>query len=261
MEPKVYQPVGHCIYCGTEDGQLTKEHILPFGLGGTWILPKSSCRACAKVTGRTEQFCLRPMLGTLRIRLKLPTRNPEQRPTMPPLEFIRPDGSRKRKQVTAQEAPLACIGYRLPAPGLLRGLAPTEVFEGEVVARVLSEEVRKHIPSDRQGVKIGTCNTLEFARMLAKIAHAYAVANLGLNGFRPLLPDLILGKSATAPYFVGGDASAPVPDTEPTLHYVCLQNCLTAGVEYVLAAVRLFAFIGMPRYHIVVGETLKNVKG
>jgi hypothetical protein len=99
---------------------------------------------------------------------------------------------------------------------------------------------------------------LVFGRMLAKIAHSYAIANLGITGFKPLLPDLILGKSAAAPWLIGGDASGPVPDTEPCLHNVYLQNCLTAGIEYVLVAIRLFCFVGMPRYHVVVGEVASS---
>ena len=54
----VYKPVGHCIYCGATEN-LGKEHILPFGLSGSAILPKSSCRNCASITGRTEQDILR----------------------------------------------------------------------------------------------------------------------------------------------------------------------------------------------------------
>ncbi len=72
-EKKVYSAIGRCIYCGAENVTLTDEHIIPFGLGGNWILPKSSCKACATITGQFEQFCLRSMLGNTRIRLNLPT--------------------------------------------------------------------------------------------------------------------------------------------------------------------------------------------
>jgi hypothetical protein len=39
-----YSPVGKCIYCGkveTAQHRLTDEHILPSGLGGDLLLPKS----------------------------------------------------------------------------------------------------------------------------------------------------------------------------------------------------------------------------
>src|SRR5258708_5558655 len=43
----------------------------------------------------------------------------------------------------------------------------------------------------------------QFSRVLAKIAHSYAVARLGLNGFTPVLVDLIHGWNVTkAPEFI-----------------------------------------------------------
>jgi hypothetical protein len=94
--------------------------------------------------------------------------------------------------------------------------------------------------------------------MLAKIAHSYTVAQLGLNAFHPLLPDLILGTSSTPSHLVGGDISAPPPAAAPILHHIYLQNCQTAGTEYILVAIQLFSFMGMPRYHVVVGKKLKE---
>ena len=126
------------------------------------------------------------------------------------------------------------------------------------MVRFIDKEVRSHVTSERRKVKVGAFQMLPFARMLAKISHSYAVGQLGLHAFRPLLPPLILGESTAAPWLVGGGASAPAPDTEPLLHDVWLQKCLTAGVEYVLARIRLFAFVGMPRYHVVVGEAKHN---
>lgn len=253
-QTKVYRPVGTCIYCGTTHGKLSKEHIIPFGLGGNWILPSASCSVCAKVTSESERFCLRPMLGPFRIRLNLPTRRPSDRPDKLPIEYIRVDGSREESSVPASEFPLCCIGYRFPPPGILRGVPSSENFEGELVVRQVLDELRPHITPEGQRVKLGTINMLQFARMLAKIGHSYAVAQLGLDAFEPMLPDLILGKHASAPELVGGDASGPVPETEPCLHHVYLQDCLSSGTKYVLATIRLFAFVGMPRYHVVVGR-------
>jgi len=253
-QTKVYQPAGVCIYCGTSDGKLSKEHVIPFGLAGTWILPAASCSECAKITSEVERFCLRPMLGPFRIRLNLPTRRPNDRPDHLRLEYIRVDGSREQTSIPASEFPVSCIGFRFPAPGILRGVLPSDDFDGELVVRQVMEEVRPHIKPEGQRVKPGTINILQFARMLAKIGHSYAVAELGLGAFEPMLPALILGKPASASHLVGGDASGPVPESESCLHHVFLQNCVSSGTEYVLAAIRLFAFVGMPPYHVVVGR-------
>ncbi len=49
--PIVYAPVGRYIYC-PDDGSagLGDEHIIPYSLNGTQILPQASCRKCEKIT-------------------------------------------------------------------------------------------------------------------------------------------------------------------------------------------------------------------
>jgi hypothetical protein len=51
-----------------------------------------------------------------------------------------------------------------------------------------------------------------YARLLAKIGHAYAVAELGMTGFKPYLNDLILGKPPLYPgFYIGGLPSQSPP--------------------------------------------------
>jgi HNH endonuclease len=59
--------VGHCVYCGSKT-DLTKEHIIPFGLGGDQTLLDGSCGECAEKTKRFEQDCLRGWFGAFRIK-------------------------------------------------------------------------------------------------------------------------------------------------------------------------------------------------
>ena len=255
----VYPPVGRCIYCraeGTRSAPLEKEHIVAYGLGGDWILPKASCRRCATVTGEVERYCQREMFRTCRVRMSLPSR--AGHPDTLPLDVIGPDGRRLRHDVPADEAPMALLGFRFPEPGLLRGLPPTENFEGTVIAKPFDEAAWKTRPQGTR-FKIGEFNMLTFARMLAKIAHAYMVAARGLDAFLPYLPDLILGRSTTAPYWVGGDPQPLSP--EEALHHVFRQDCLRAGRIYHLVAVHLFAVADMPRYHVVVGEPDGLIRG
>src|SRR4051812_3971355 len=60
-----YVPLGQCIYCGAV-GELTREHVVPYGLGANWVIPKATCAECAKITSRFEQSVMRGMLGTMR---------------------------------------------------------------------------------------------------------------------------------------------------------------------------------------------------
>jgi hypothetical protein len=47
------------------------------------------------------------------------------------------------------------------------------------------------------------------ARMIAKIAHAFAVADQGLDKFTPLLPDVVLGRSDNLADLIGGEMPCP----------------------------------------------------
>jgi len=70
---KIYLPVNLCIYCSATDA-LSEEHIVPFGLGGRWVLPKASCAGCASKTSTFEQTCQRTMFGPMRMYYDLPAR-------------------------------------------------------------------------------------------------------------------------------------------------------------------------------------------
>src|ERR1700681_3245115 len=72
--------VGVCIYCGDTTPPLTREHILPRGLGGNvaphgqtqaLVLQKATCEQCRLITSRLEEECLRPMMNYARARLGL----------------------------------------------------------------------------------------------------------------------------------------------------------------------------------------------
>lgn len=253
----VHKPVGYCIYCGKKAGKLTREHIIPFGLGGTWVLPKASCQMCATITSNVERFCLRPMLGQFRIHMKLPTRRRDKRPGALPLEIVRADGTVLKKDVSVEELPITYIGFDWPPPRLLEGKPPQQTFDGQIVVRHMGPESFLKHGTAGDKIKIGSVSMPIFARMLAKIAHSFAVANLPPGQFRPMLPEFILGLAdINASSLVGGDKSGWSPTNEPQLHSVCLQDYVANHQTYVLARISLFDFFKLPAYHVVVGQKL-----
>ena len=164
-----FRPVGHCIYCGASGGKLSEEHIVPFGLGGNLILPSSSCLACGKITGRFEQTCQRKMLGPFRIRMGLPTRNPDQRPGKLPMLILHKNKPHEERAIQADEFPLTYAVPKLRPPGILRGLSPKKTSKLTMWVRFSTAEVRKHVYGKDEMARIGTVNSLAFGRMLAKI--------------------------------------------------------------------------------------------
>src|SRR4051794_33678678 len=70
--------IGQCIYCGNTKPPLTREHVLPRGLGGfkspngyrsALVLQNASCEPCRKATQQIENDCLVNMLPHIRGRL------------------------------------------------------------------------------------------------------------------------------------------------------------------------------------------------
>jgi hypothetical protein len=121
-------------------------------------------------------------------------------------------------------------------------------------------EVKTYLPGDKHGVLLAMIDYNAFFRLLAKIAHSFAVARIGIDGFRHRIPPLLIGKSGdsvdTFPYLVGGDVQ-DLP-TEKSLHVLDDHQVSISGVRFRVVTIRLFAFMRMPRYQIVVGEDLKS---
>ena len=169
-----------------------------------------------------------------------------------------PDGRIEDKEIGVSEFPQLCMGFRWPIPGILAGEPPTNALVGELVVRCDKAAMAKHA-TGAQAFRIGRVGPLAFARTLAKIAHAYAIAKYGADAFEPLLPPLILGETDTAAYLVGRDGSRD-PEAQPKLlHDVCRMDARRDnGLSYLGVAIQLFAMIGMPRYHVIVGQRLKE---
>ena len=73
MKTIILGTIGKCIYCNSIYN-LQDEHIVPYGLGGPWVLKKASCKECANLTSRLELDVLRKTFITLRASQKMPTR-------------------------------------------------------------------------------------------------------------------------------------------------------------------------------------------
>ena len=267
--PKKYTPVGRCIYCGVFTNSLTKEHIVAHGLAGnSLVLPKASCTVCQTHTRNAETACLRHLWWPFRTRLGFPTSGKQ-----PPKDFIvrqmkvtklNEDGTIEGYDKTAElrvdppDFPLMFLTYKFDFPGLIVGRDPNSGINVEIMMRHNEAEVRKFIPEDKDGIRIAPADQDSFCRMLCKIAHAYAIAELGFGSFRPELTDFIRGKILhQAWHWIGSNTANPPP--EQRLHDIKWSVPTVAGRVYVMVSLRLFSFIGAPQYHIVVGELTRPV--
>src|SRR5438477_8029980 len=63
---------GVCIYCGSDGGAsgLRREHVVPFSLGGRYVLQKASCRACEDVTKKLDGYLANVIFRHFRVHNK-----------------------------------------------------------------------------------------------------------------------------------------------------------------------------------------------
>lgn len=125
--PSNARDVGECIYCGTHDEPLRKEHAVPYGLNGPWTLLRASCDACALITQRFERDTLRSLWPSVRNVLAMQTRRPREREKTLPLVIERA-GAQEVVQVPRAEFPLYLPTPVFPAPGVVAGNKPPKHF-------------------------------------------------------------------------------------------------------------------------------------
>src|SRR5262249_17894893 len=199
-------------------------------------------------TGMVERDCQHMMLGATRIRLNLPTRQPNERPATLTLTILHRDGRTEERVVAAQEFPLIIPGLKLTPHTVLTGKSSNEI-SAEFWCKFPTEEINKAGASETQAIRVARFNNLIFARTLAKIAHSFAVAEFGFHSFSPFLRDLILGKSDIAFRFIGGgrEVSHPHPKGLPRIFS---RRVNIRGSGYVVLFFTLLSRFGVPEYRI-----------
>lgn len=251
-----YPPVGRCIYCGSTTTDLGKEHIIPFSLNGGLVLLDASCHDCEKKIQPYEMTVARRIFGHFRILHNVQTRNKKQRPTEVQIGTLHQNGKRGIAKISIQEHPTILILYKFSEATFLQGLLPN-IEKNTWIPLVISgkAELEKFISKyhwDRQ-IKFFAV-PIEFARMLAKIAYSYAIAEIGIDSFQPfpMTIDTILGRTNNVCHIVGGDLEIPPPD--PAGKHILTIGCLIKHPNPLLiVSIRLFPAFETPQYHVVVG--------
>ncbi|MHB1678671.1 MAG: hypothetical protein ACYCSS_14290 [Sulfuriferula sp.] len=264
-----YPAVGFCIYCGSDkyaegsDCKLGDEHIVPEGLGGRLILKEASCNACETITSRTEMEWLRSSYYAARVQKGLGKKK-KRVPTTLPLK-VTINGTVVTKAVPLKKYPAMVVTLLFDTPEILLGLGPVDkVLSGGVAVGILptfGELMKEHLAQGTvtfEPPRISATST-QLGRMLAKIAHAYAVAELGIKGFNAVLQPIILGiDTRHLAYYIGGSREIPPPI--PCHYNLSLSvSPSPTGQKFYEVAIRLLSDIqGMPMYRVVVGTEPVN---
>ena len=259
---KLYEPPGKCIYCGKDaaSNTMTDEHILAYGLGGNAVFDDASCKCCAKMTGRFEQICLRNLLIQSRTHLGIQTRRPKQRPDKLPVGVKEKsdDDNLNWLTVPVREHPFAIVLPVLEPPGFLVGRAPQRDFKLLAISSWQSPGYLERAAKIGKGKGVATLVRFEsssFARTLAKTAHAFVAAELGLANFTPLILATVFGTEEYMPSYVG---SADLPPTKTGHLHLLELRFPNPGQEFISVMLRLFAKYELPAYEVIVGRPLSK---
>lgn len=261
-----YSAFYECIYCGSKRysqkpnmrrSPLGAEHVVAEGLGGTLELPEASCHECEKATGAVvEGDVLGRTMKAIRahLRLKKPGSGPLPK-TLPLQATI--FGQQKTVEIPIDDYPVMFAMFAYAAPNL-------DASEGmPLVVRAMLVQLKHDAQMLFQKYGIGAFATpyldnVMMCRMLAKIGHALAIAELGRDQFKPLLTDLIrFGTNRLDMRFVGG-APHPIARSNGSLHSLALGYQKIKGTTYVVAHIQLFASHGGPTYAVIVGQSLES---
>jgi hypothetical protein len=260
-----YPSVNFCIYCGAHDyapdsnRSLGDEHIIPQAMWGQMLLPEASCQACERVTGRQEQLFLKGQIHAFRAVIKSPSKRPKDRPLALPL-FVQESGETRKVLVDIDDYPLSVMLPIYSPPSVMVGGLLTRPNEGDMFLfqlenknAILAEKYGIFPKSPTDSFHAPALNMSAFCRMLAKAAHAFAVAEMGRKGWQPYLLDYILSLSDPPPLrsHIGGDVKL-YPKSESLHETRFITHPLLP--DMLAVSIRLFAFLGAPTYVIVVGR-------
>lgn len=252
--------VGKCIYCNSTVPPLTREHVMPQGLGGNdapvgaheaLVLQKASCESCRKITRNFEDACLTNNFGLTRYREGLRRKDRLRHTTK-----VKQDG----KTVEARIDDLAAF-MALPV------ISHATIYERNYNGGIPSADIRfiRTHGADRNRksqwkevteTEVPMQYSLKaFLQLLAKIAHGVTVGRYGIDGFTPTLQGLIRGTDSNFATWIGSNPNTrdDMWGTKNELHKLQQENTEIFGVIYELVWIRLFSSFKVPTYYVISG--------
>lgn len=257
LDHHVYPEVGRCIYCGSSDN-LSDEHIVPYGLGGNLVLPKSSCDKCAKITSKFELAVLRGSMRPARIIREIQSRkNHENAPRKYPIK-IQSGNTIKRVDVPIEDYPILVTFPIFTIPGYLLGNKETIGINlaGHVTISFgrNPEETLKKYNGSRIIIEPAGDTPVDFARMVAKIAFSMAVATGAFEGAdysKSFILPAILGETADIGQWVGTITDSII-SPKYNIHRVLIHRDIEKGL--LIGDVQIFSDSETPRYGVILAQ-------
>lgn len=242
--------IGKCIYCGRDDVKLSREHVIPYGLGGGYTLLAASCDACAKMTSDFEKHALRDVYLSARSFYNLNSRHgklPEE------AEILIEENGREKivKYPVKKYGALICLlGYPLPAYLDKRKYQPGVTVNGNYFLSTKTGEDLKDLAKDI-GTKTITIKATfsgnRFEKTIVKMAYCFALLKYGLESFDKIyvLPGIKGEKEDIGMWFGSKEVMRGNEEVEVILNVVNKE---------IIVALRIFGKLPVPTYVVVVGK-------
>ena len=240
--------------------RLSEEHVIPFALGGELVILEASCQACQRIINETfEQRLITKTFATIRFMVGLPSRDKGKSPKHTKVTHI-VDGEEKQIVTSPDKAIAPFYTFVLEPPDF--GLFP--IPESRSLFKELYFLMMHGDRTDikaRFQLKWKDLEVQQFGRLLAKIAHGFAIANKQFELFEvePVLPPLILGQPSELPlsYLVGGlttGLAADATDPSEVIHVLeCSLTHTKTGTRVLVTKIQLFGNMGAPSYVVITG--------
>ncbi|KAB2910204.1 MAG: HNH endonuclease [Kofleriaceae bacterium] len=249
-----FPPASACIYCDTTRysdrvERRTDEHVVPYALGGTLVIPAASCESCQRDTSRFEREIARDSYRAMRTLHGYPTRRPDEVPRTLPVNFTYSSGTIERVQVPIEEVPIRVVVPRFelapfapaapgfPAP-LAIGMSAITIEDDNTFRRKwdsLKERHRKHA----SGYELATAPFGPFA--FARLVYKIGVGLLAIERPDLLSRTLVRARIAAAARFQLHDLfSAPAPSLDDGFFRARLFTAPDGNAAALFAGVRLF---------------------
>jgi len=249
-----YPAATRCIYCG--GGQnLAREHIIPYGLNGTSVIPAASCSKCAKKTSAIERKVLRGPMRAVRVLHGFQSRSKHQGAARTQAVRVVRNGVEDRIELPLGEAPVILFFPQFAPPSSATGKHVSGIDLIGVAAVCFGpapEDVGRGLKADAIGLESEEYEPAAFARMIAKIGFATAYAEgalIRVREPRSVVP-AIMGETNDIGRWVG-TMTGPYRKYPGLLHRVALHEDHDRGL--LVAEVQLFASSGAPSYGAVLG--------
>lgn len=247
---------GACVYCGSKE-QLSREHVIPYALGGTLTIIDGSCEECRKKTHRFETDVLTGPLRMVRYIHNLPSSSKHKDvPKLIPITVNVADGTEKGIDVPVAKAPILLAFYEFGEPKYLDSLSGASLETSGVVTGSYGQDPGRFLVElSAKGMSLSSppMRPVSFARMIGKIAYCFAY----YSGYIPKLenPNELVRAFMDEPDTIGRFVGSAPP---PYLRYeglgIRLEIKILGEHRIAFAEVQLFAASGAPTYLVVLGR-------